>query len=431
VLDSNNPEIRVDEIMQRIQEKVRARRQGGPRTSDDTSTVTIDPGLPGSTAVEEVFARAHQVADAGAAVPPMTRLRGPTRALAGGVAKVFLRIAQIITRDQRTFNHAALDLLRTLTDELARARSETIALRRDSAGVRTELNAVRTELNAARMALSQTQTRIGEIQAETAPAIAQLRTSVSLQERRLISLIEGGMDQVQRNGGKQIPDELPHVLDSTHLGFEDEFRGSRADIKQRLAVYLPMLRGAQAATQNAPVLDVGCGRGELLELLRVGGVVASGVDSNRAAAEQCRELGLDVVLADAFDTLRGAPDGSLGALTAIHVVEHLPYALLLRLIDESLRVLRPGGLAIFETPNPNNVLVGSCNFYVDPTHRNPVHPRTLQYLFETRGMLRVETMPLHPYPAVMHVPEGDSVLARRFNEYFYGPQDYAVVGFRP
>ena len=78
------------------------------------------------------------------------------------------------------------------------------------------------------------------------------------------------------------------------------------------------------------------------------------------------------------------------------------------------------------------VLVHTASrFYVDPTHRNPVHPRTLQYLFEARGMLRVETMPLHAYPAAMHVPEGDSLLARRFNEYFYGPQDYAVVGHRP
>jgi SAM-dependent methyltransferase len=434
VLDPNNPEIRVDEIMQRIQEKVRTRRQSSLRTSDDISIVAVDPGLPGSTAVEEVFARAHQVADAGAAVPPMTRLRGPMRVLAAGLAKIFLRTAQIITRDQRAFNHAALDLVRTLANELARARSEAIALRRDSAGLRTELNAVRTELTAVRMELSQAQTRIGELQTkaeETKPAIAQLRTSVSLQERRLISLVTGGTDHVQGNGGRPIPDEPPNVLDSTYLGFEDEFRGAREEIKERLSVYLPMLRAAQAATGNGRVLDVGCGRGELLELLRAEGLAASGVDSNHSAAEQCRELGLDVVLGDAFETLRETPDGSIGALTAIHVIEHVPYALLLRLIDESLRVLRPGGVAIFETPNPNNVLVGSCNFYVDPTHRNPVHPRMLQYLFEARGMLRVGTMPLHPYPAAMHVPEGDSLLARRFNEYFYGPQDYAVLGYRP
>ena len=147
--------------------------------------------------------------------------------------------------------------------------------------------------------------------------------------------------------------------------------------------------------------------------------------------EECKRLGLDVSLGDAFEKLGNIADASLAGLTAIHVIEHLPYAMLLRLLDEALRVLRPGGVAIFETPNPTNVMVGSCNFYIDPTHRNPVHPQTLRYLFEARGMLRVETIPLHPCAPGMRVPDDDSVLARRFNEYFYGPQDYAVLGYRP
>jgi len=134
---------------------------------------------------------------------------------------------------------------------------------------------------------------------------------------------------------------------------------------------------------------------------------------------------------DAFDALAKVADGSLGAITAIHVVEHLPMDLLFRLLDEALRVLRPGGVAIFETPNPQNVLVGASTFYIDPTHRNPVHPQTLHYLVEARGMIRVETLPLHPYPPEMQIPDGDSALARAFNQYFYGPQDYAVVGRRP
>lgn len=425
MLEANNPEIRVDEIMQRIQEKVQARRQisaGG-----GVSMTAIDPALPGSAATEEAFTRAQQVADVGAAVPPMTRLRGPTRALAGGVAKVFLRIAQIITRDQRAFNNAVLELLRIFSDELAGTRSQAVALRRDEAALRSELAAVRTELSTVRTELTQARTLIAEGQAQN----AQLRTSVSLQERRLISLLEDESNQVRRSGGKQPSDDLEHVLDGTYLGFEDEFRGSRAEIMQRGAVYLPVLRAAQSATENGAILDVGCGRGELLELLRAEGIAASGVDNNRAAVEQCQKLGLQVVLGDAFDILQGVPDSTLGGLTAIHLVEHLPYAQLLRLIDECLRILRPGGVAIFETPNPKNVLVGSGSFYLDPTHRNPVHPQTLNHLFRARGMLRVETTPLHPYPTEVRVPEDDSLLARRFNDYFYGPQDFAVLGYRP
>ena len=260
--------------------------------------------------------------------------------------------------------------------------------------------------------------------------MARLRTSLSLQERRLISFLER---EPTAGGGVRAPaaEEAPQVLDGTYFAFEEAFRGSRDEIKRRVSVYLPDLRAAQSATQGGPVLDVGCGRGELLEVSRADGLTASGIDSNRAAVEQCRELGLDATVGDAFARLRELPDGSLGALTAIHVVEHLPYLLLLRLLDEALRVLRPGGVAIFESPNPQNVLVGSCNFYLDPTHRNPVHPQTLSHLLRVRGMVRIETRPLHPYAAEMLVPDGESVLVRRFNEHFYGPQDYAVLGYRP
>jgi O-antigen chain-terminating methyltransferase len=92
--------------------------------------------------------------------------------------------------------------------------------------------------------------------------------------------------------------------------------------------------------------------------------------------------------------------------------------------------LKPGGLAIFETPNPQNVLVGSHNFYIDPTHRHPIPCLTAQFLLEARGLCDVEIVHLHPYAESYKVLDGGTELARRFNEYFYGPQDYAVIGRR-
>jgi O-antigen chain-terminating methyltransferase len=262
----------------------------------------------------------------------------------------------------------------------------------------------------------------------------QLRTALSLQERRLTLLLEEArrrlpepFDPVQL---QTFAEELPHVADAGYLAFEDAFRGSREEVKQRVSIYVAKLRAAEAGTDKAPILDLGCGRGELLEVLEEQGLKASGVDSNTAAVDQCRELKLDVLLGDAFEELAKLPDGSLGGLTALHVVEHLPFPLVMKLLDETLRVLRPGGIVIFETPNPNNILVGATNFYLDPTHRNPVHPQTLRYLLEARGLTQVETMMLHPYPREMRIPE-DTAVARTFNEYFYGPQDYAVLGRRP
>jgi O-antigen chain-terminating methyltransferase len=285
------------------------------------------------------------------------------------------------------------------------------------------------------------QTRVADLQAtearthgEIGTKLAQLRTSTSLQERRLDSLLEEARKRLPAPFDSEqleaMAAEAPHVWDATYLHFEDGFRGSREDIKQRVAEYLPKLRAAGAGAPDRAILDLGCGRGELLEVLHAERLSASGVDMNRAAVEQCRERGLPVELGDAFETLSRVPDGSLGAVTALHVVEHLPFPLVVKLLDEALRVLRPGGIAILETPNPKNVLVGSANFYIDPTHRNPVHPETLEYLMEARGLIRTETLMLHPFPPQMRLPDADSELARRFNEYFYGPQDYAVVGYR-
>jgi SAM-dependent methyltransferase len=412
LLDVRNPEIRVDEIMQRIQEKVRSARAERIASSGAPPVASFD--VSGWQPVDEVLARAQDVAQVGAALPPMTRMHGLKRLVAANVARAFLRMAQVITRDQRSFNLAVLDLLRTIYDRLRGQAGQIAALQNDVGTLRAQLDAARADL-----------TRAGT-------ELRQLRTSMSLQERRLASFLEAPKDgaRAQPEARPTIASEATHVWDAVYLHFEDEFRGSREDIKKRVAVYVPKLRAAGAGSEAAPILDLGCGRGELIEVLQADGLVASGVDTNGAAVEQCRERGLKVELRDAFEALRDVPDGSLGGLTALHVVEHLPFELVLKLLDETLRVLRPGGMAIFETPNPKNVLVGSANFYIDPTHRNPVHPLTLRYLMEARGMLRVETLMLHPAGPEEQIPDPDSEVARRFNEYFYGPQDYAVLGRR-
>ena len=419
MLDVKNPEIRVDEIMQRIREKVRTRSQASAPAAT-LPPVALDLG--GWEPVDGMLARAQEVAQVGASVPPMTRMRGLKRVVAGSVARTFLRLAQVITRDQRSFNLATIDILRTMDERARREAGHVAALRAELASLRSDLSR-----------------RIDEVQATDSRALGQLRTSMSLQERRFERFLDEAGDHaagkhtpapVGAENGPAVAAESAHLWDAIYLHFEDEFRGTREEIKARVAVYLPKFRDAGAGTEASPILDLGCGRGELLEVLRTEGLVASGVDTNRAAVEQCRQQGLSVELGDAFDVLRKLPEASLGGLAALHVVEHLPFPLVLKLLDEALRVLRPGGVAIFETPNPKNVLVGSSNFYIDPTHRNPVHPLTLRHLMEARGLVGVETMMLHPLPPEARVPDASSELARRFNEYFYGPQDYAVIGRR-
>jgi O-antigen chain-terminating methyltransferase len=216
-------------------------------------------------------------------------------------------------------------------------------------------------------------------------------------------------------------------FDALYADFEDRFRGTRDDVKGRFAVYVPRLIGAGIGSNDAPVLDLGCGRGEWLEVLREHGLHAQGVDANRTMLARCRALGLDVVEADILAALRGMSTATAGAITGFHIVEHLSPRCLLELLGETARVLLPGGMAIFETPNCENVMVGSHTFYLDPTHLNPIPPPTLKFLVEAAGLSDAEFVFLHPSPVQERLTAVDPAVEAFVNDRFSGPRDYAVV----
>lgn len=216
-------------------------------------------------------------------------------------------------------------------------------------------------------------------------------------------------------------------LEALYAAVEDRFRGTRAEIKERFKYYLPYIKQSCEA-HDAPVLDLGCGRGEWLELLKEEKIDARGVDTNRILLDQCRDGGLDVVEDDVLSYLSQCDAESINAITGFHIIEHLPISYLAQLLDQVMRILRPGGLALFETPNPENVLVGSNFFYFDPSHRHPLPAPLMELLLETRGFNRIEVVPLHPWDSGR--VEGRGELAERFNGLFYGPMDYAIFGWK-
>jgi O-antigen chain-terminating methyltransferase len=179
-----------------------------------------------------------------------------------------------------------------------------------------------------------------------------------------------------------------------YRAYEDRFRGSRDLIKSRLQVYFRFVDPLRVVYPDAWALDLGCGRGEWVELLSERGFRAVGVDVDEGMLAVCRECGLDARKADALDYLKSLPDEYAHVISAFHVVEHLAFDKTCSLIEESVRTLRPGGVLILETPNPENLLVAGLHFYADPTHRRPLPPLLLSFLAEYGGFERIKILRL-------------------------------------
>lgn len=188
------------------------------------------------------------------------------------------------------------------------------------------------------------------------------------------------------------------MTDDFYFCFGEWFRGTREEIKQRLTVYLPIIEPLKILQPRPATLDMGCGRGEWLELLSENGFSAAGVDSADTVCDFCREQGLDVRKADALECLGTVPDASLAMITGFHLAEHLAYETLRSLMREARRALMPGGILILETPNPENLAVGSCSFYTDPTHRVPLPPPLFRFLAEDAGFARAKVLRLNQPP---------------------------------
>jgi SAM-dependent methyltransferase len=223
--------------------------------------------------------------------------------------------------------------------------------------------------------------------------------------------------------------EADHSLDSLYVAFEDRFRGTREDIKSRQTIYVQLMQDAGAGTPGRPILDVGCGRGEWLELARERGLTARGVDLNETMVAFCQGLNLQVACGDVIDHLRTLSPASLGAITGFHIIEHLRFKAFVQLLDLSLRALASGGVIVFETPNPDNVLVGSRTFYLDPTHRNPLPKEMTMAIAEARGFVRPQARELHPLNQSFAAQ--DPRLSAQLDRLFFGPQDYALIAWRP
>jgi 2-polyprenyl-3-methyl-5-hydroxy-6-metoxy-1,4-benzoquinol methylase len=455
----NDPDVTVDELLRRVRQEVERRRLGVRMRGAAAPTVVDEQTSASWRALGEAIAAAEPSATVGMRLPPMTEMRGWRRRIAVPVARVILRAAQLVTRDQIGFNRLLLDLLRMLTstsqDQMAVTAGQVGALTDGVAQALAQSSAVSelldagarsaSEIRALRESVGGLEDRYARIEtglAELQRLLEQRRADEDVrrgEQARILSSIDRRVTMLAAapppavTAGPDAPAARctdARLPDTFYLSFEDRFRGTRDDVKGRLAVYLPIVTDAGAGTAARPILDVGSGRGEWLEVLAGAGLVARGIDLNDAMVAESRALGLDATSGDALAHVRALPDASLGAITGMHVVEHLEFAELVELLEQCARVLHPGGVAIFETPNPQNLLVGACQFYVDPSHQRPLHPDTMTFVAEHCGLSRVRILPLHPIEDGRRLADGESPSARTLNAYLFGPQDFALVAYR-
>jgi SAM-dependent methyltransferase/peptidoglycan hydrolase CwlO-like protein len=210
--------------------------------------------------------------------------------------------------------------------------------------------------------------------------------------------------------------------DEFYIRLEDKFRGSRELIKERLKIYLPIINPLKAVFSNNLLVDLGCGRGEWLELVNENGWQSLGIDTNNSMVDYCKGLGLDAIKGDASAYLRTLKSETISVVSGFQIAEHLPFELLLEIISEAYRVLLPGGFLILETPNPENIVVGSTNFYLDPTHIHPIPAELLSFLPEYLGFHRIQILRLQESPELISSKTTDLLNVLRGVS-----QDYAIV----
>jgi SAM-dependent methyltransferase len=303
---------------------------------------------------------------------------GPKGAVKRFLRKLMRWYVEPLAADQRVFNDSVLKLVDALSE------------RADSALVARE-------------------------QAER--LVRELQERVERLERRPVSAGSSGpaapVTVAAQPAAAAIPD---------YFAFESRMRGSTDSIRERQRRYLDDLRAA------APVLDIGCGRGELLGLLREAGVEARGIDADADMAAYARGEGLDVEQADLIEYLGRTPDGSLGAIFMGQVVEHLPGPTLAQSLALAAAKLRAGGVLIAETINPLSP-IALRNYFADLTHAQPLVPETLELLARQAGFAETEIRFLNE-PAERLTEPDDPVIAanvRRLNELLFAPLDYALV----
>lgn len=314
---------------------------------------------------------------------------------------------------QRDYNLVLLDLIRD-----ARAHAEAL---RDGLG--GDIGALQRDIQQGDSALSRDVSRIEQLVPVAARRNDALIAALD-QKIEMLSVRVRDLSTPLLEGAAASPSLRDDFL---YRRLEDGLRGSESEIRDAVQPYVELARTHQ------PLLDAGCGRGELLVACREEGIVAKGFDTNERSIADLQARGFDVALAPIPQCFATYAAGSVGSIMAMHVVEHLPVDALFALFAEAARVLRPGGLLMIETPNAESLMVSGSEFWRDPTHLAPRHPASLTLLAREYGFTIDEIRPVHPFPDAMRIavlnddPPALQRVVDAVNDRLFGPQDLRMI----
>lgn len=255
--------------------------------------------------------------------------------------------------------------------------------------------------------------------------VTEIRQSVDT-IRRQLSAAPKSATPTTSNGS--VINAAPVIDDALYVALENHFRGSRDLVAQRQQDYLPMLPAV--ITEATPLIDLGCGRGEWLKVLKSKGISAIGVDSNTVCIAECKEENLAVEENDLLSFLSARPNASVGTYTLFQVLEHLPFAILVEALREMRRTLVPGGRVIAEIPNAKNLRVSAGTFWIDPTHQRPLFPELLMFLATEVGFAQADgvyTNNLAPQHDLSGLPDGATNALRSVVDAVDGAGDFALI----
>jgi O-antigen chain-terminating methyltransferase len=433
------PAVDVARLMAEIKERVRERRASGFYSDEEVRRITqmeleVTEVIPGfQEEIEHHLATLNDAWDT-SAEPVITSHRKGLGAAIVAVKKLLRRLTRpyitLVLARQVEFNSALLHLLNAF---VLPVRDQ---LREGLAGLQRKTEELSLQLHERITVAHQEGQRHHRELADRVDRLgADLRGL-----RALLDRARPGSGAAVLPPVPAVPPGLGALPADAYVRFEDRHRGSREEIRQRQREYLDLF-------QAGPVLDLGCGRGEFLDLCREAKVEARGVDSDPGMVAACRAAGLDVEQADGLAYLMEQPNGSLGGVFCAQVIEHLPPEALVALVRLAHAKLRPGGVLLCETPNPACLTVFSGAFYVDLTHLKPIHPEAARFVLETAGFQDVELRYVNPYPPeaklqplepLWYMRRYEEAFLRgindnfaRLNDLLWGCQDYAVIGRKP